>query len=216
VEEVQNVLILADNQPITRLGVIALWNRTVPEGDLFIAKDKTELIRLLPHHPAAIVMIDYALFDLSGLDHLFIISMRFPHTRWIFFSDDLSEIFLRRIVLESRFSVVMKDAPIEEIVEAFRQAVLRRPYVCERIQTLVKSRFKRDDDERLTATEREILKSIAQGKTSQMIADERRLSIHTISTHRKNIFRKIGVNNVLEATRYAARAGVIGPDDYYI
>jgi DNA-binding CsgD family transcriptional regulator len=49
-----------------------------------------------------------------------------------------------------------------------------------------------------------------------MIADERSLSIHTIATHRKNIFRKIGVNNVLEAIRYAARTGVIDAGNYYI
>jgi DNA-binding NarL/FixJ family response regulator len=216
VEETGNVLIMADNQPITRLGAISLWNRTVPDGDIFIARNRTELIHLLPRHPAATVVLDYALFDLSGLDHLFIIAMRFPLARWIIFSDDLSENFLRRIVLERRFSVVMKDAPVEEIVDAFRHSVQQKPYICERIRTLLESRIKKDENERLTATEREILKAIAQGKTSQMIADERSLSIHTIATHRKNIFRKIGVNNVLEASRYAARTGVIDAGEYYI
>ncbi|MDR1602245.1 MAG: response regulator transcription factor [Tannerella sp.] len=174
------------------------------------------MIRLLIRYPNAIIMIDYGLFDLSGPDNLFIISLRFPHTRWIFFGDDLSDNFLRRIVPDRRFSVVMKDAPVEEIEQAFRLAVLRKPYICERVRIHLKSKIKKDENERLTSTEREILKSIAQGKTSQMIADERSLSIHTIATHRKNIFRKIGVNNVLEASRYAARAGVIDVGNYYI
>ena len=41
-------------------------------------------------------------------------------------------------------------------------------------------------------------------------------SINTITTHRKNIFRKISVNNVLEASKYAVKAGIVNPSDYYI
>jgi DNA-binding CsgD family transcriptional regulator len=68
----------------------------------------------------------------------------------------------------------------------------------------------------LTPTEIEVLKSIAQSKSSQTVADERNLSIHTIATHRKNIFRKISVNNVLEATKYAVQIGIIDMTEYYI
>jgi len=49
-----------------------------------------------------------------------------------------------------------------------------------------------------------------------MIAAERCSSVHTISTHRKNIFRKIGVNNLLEATKYAVQAGIVDVTEYYI
>jgi len=214
--ETKNILVLADNQPITRLGAMTLWNNTFPDSEIVLVNNKSELIQLLPRCPYAIILIDYGLFDMSGLDNLLIISMRFPHTRWIFFSDDLSETFLRRVVLERHFSVVMKDAPIEELAEAYRQAVQQSHYICEKVEILFKEQMKKDEREGLTSTEREILRSIAQGKTSQMIADERNLSIHTISTHRKNIFRKIHVNNVLEATKYAAKVGVIDRADYLI
>ena len=42
------------------------------------------------------------------------------------------------------------------------------------------------------------------------------LSFHTINSHRKNIFRKLGVNNVHEATKYAMRAGIVDLAEYYI
>ena len=48
------------------------------------------------------------------------------------------------------------------------------------------------------------------------IAAERFSSIHTITTHRKNIFRKLEINNIHEATRYALRAGIIDSAEYYI
>ena len=68
----------------------------------------------------------------------------------------------------------------------------------------------------LTNTEKIILKEIALGKTTKEIAAERNLSFHTINSHRKNIFRKLEVNNVHEATKYAMRAGIVDMAEYYI
>jgi len=52
--------------------------------------------------------------------------------------------------------------------------------------------------------------------TTKEIAEKRFSSFHTINTHRKNIFRKLGVNNVHEATKYALRAGLVDSAEYYI
>lgn len=68
----------------------------------------------------------------------------------------------------------------------------------------------------LTKTETEIVRAIAQGKTTKEIAAERFSSIHTITTHRKNIFRKLGINTAHEATKYALRAGLVDPSEFYI
>ena len=71
-------------------------------------------------------------------------------------------------------------------------------------------------DDPLTATEREVLRLIALGKSVKEVAAERNSSIHTITTHKKNIFRKINVNTVYEATKYALRAGLVEMVEYYI
>jgi DNA-binding NarL/FixJ family response regulator len=68
----------------------------------------------------------------------------------------------------------------------------------------------------LTETETEIVKAIAQGKTTKEIANERFSSVHTITTHRKNIFRKLGVNTAHEVIKYALRAGLVDSSEFYI
>jgi len=76
-----------------------------------------------------------------------------------------------------------------------------------------------EEDERpsvLTSTEIEIVKAIAQGKSTKEIANERFSSIHTITTHRKNIFRKLGVNTAHEVIKYALRAGLVDSSEFYI
>ena len=54
------------------------------------------------------------------------------------------------------------------------------------------------------------------GMTTKEIAEKRFSSFHTVNTHRKNIFRKLNVNNVHEATKYALRAGLVDTAEYYI
>jgi NarL family two-component system response regulator LiaR len=68
----------------------------------------------------------------------------------------------------------------------------------------------------LTATEKEILKAMSLGKTTKEIAAERYSSVYTVMTHRKNIFRKLDVNNAQEAVRYAVQAGIVDVMEYYI
>ena len=73
-----------------------------------------------------------------------------------------------------------------------------------------------DETVKLTRAETEILKDIALGMTTKEIAEKRFSSFHTVNTHRKNIFRKLGVNNLHEATKYAFRAGLVDSADYCI
>jgi DNA-binding NarL/FixJ family response regulator len=216
--DTKKILILSDNQPITSGGIISLWNVIHPENVVFVAKDKAELLALLAKCPSALVVLDYTLFDMPGLETLLIIGLRFPQVRWLLFSDDLSEAFLHRIVLEKQYSIALKDASVEELKQALQSGsgAVKKQFLCERVRSILDGRTETLDKLSLTSTEKEILKAIAQGKTSQMIADERCSSIHTISTHRKNIFRKIGVNNLLEATKYAVQIGVVDMSEYYI
>ena len=214
------ILIIADNQDITKAGILYLTDR-IPDFPLVTeAADKQELLQLLQRYPQAVVLLDYTLFDLAGADELLIIQERFKQVSWILFSDELSEDFIRRILFSSEaFSIVLKDASSDEIQAALQSALRSERFICQQIHHLLSNKnLIRGPKEHpvLTFTEKEILKAIALGKTTKEIASERFSSIHTITTHRKNIFRKLEVNNVHEATKYALRAGIVDTTEYYI
>ena len=212
-------LVIADNQDITKAGILYLTDKMREVGLVTEAADKKELLRLLVRYPDAVVLLDYTLFDLNSADELIILQERFKRISWILFSEELSEDFIRRIIFSSEtFSIVLKDSFLEEIRTAIFSAFRSQRFLCNRINNLLSDRKAGQQKEHpvLTSTETEILKSIALGKTTKEIAAERFSSIHTITTHRKNIFRKIEVNNLHEATRYALRAGIIDSAEYYI
>ena len=91
-------------------------------------------------------------------------------------------------------------------------------FVCQRMMEVLLTPVQQEPEEKvnLTKTETEILKDIALGMTTKEIAEKRFSSFHTVNTHRKNIFRKLSVNNVHEATKYALRDGLVDSAEYYI
>jgi DNA-binding NarL/FixJ family response regulator len=127
---------------------------------------------------------------------------------------------MRRVAYSShQFSVLFKDGPISEVRVALQSVTQRNTrYLSQRTLEVILSQQQEEEKAAniLTHTETEIVKAIAQGKTTKEIAAERFLSIHTVTTHRKNIFRKLGINTAHEATKYALRAGLIDSSEFYI
>ncbi len=182
-------IILADNQDISR---------------------RAELIAELKENPSSVVVIDYTKFDLASSDELLNLSERFPFAMWVLFSDDLTEQLIRRLSVEQQFSMILKDDSAQEIITALKCAITGVRFLCHQVTNLLltpsaqQSLAERDQ---LTATEKEVLRQIALGKSVKEVAVER---------NSKNIFRKINVNTVYEATKYALRAGLVEMVEYYI
>lgn len=210
---------LSDNQDITRAGLQYVIQSIDPAAEFHRAEDKAELVSQLKSHSDAVVVIDYTLFDLNDVEELQILHDRFPEVAWILFSVDLSVSFVKRAVsIGQSVSILLKESSLHEIKECIQYAFHRRRYICQRMteQLLTPRQPAPADEARLTPTETEILKDIALGMTTKEIAEKRFSSFHTVNTHRKNIFRKIGVNNIHEATKYALRAGLVDSAEYYI
>jgi len=68
----------------------------------------------------------------------------------------------------------------------------------------------------LTTSELEIVKLIAGGMTTKEIANKKNISFHTVISHRKNIFKKLSINNSSELIMFAIRKGLIDSVDYSI
>ena len=210
--------ILADNQELTRFALENLLQQD-ETAVVYRAFDKAGLVALLKEHESAIVILDYTLFDFTDEDQLLIVAERFALSQWVLLSEELTSRFLRRVVYSShQFSVVFKDGPMQEVREALQSASRHNRYISQRALEAIISQQQEDDEQPsvLTSTETEIVKAIAQGKTTKEIASERFSSIHTITTHRKNIFRKLGVNTAHEVVKYALRAGLIDSSEFYI
>ena len=210
--------IIADNQELTRFALERLIKRD-ESNVVYKAFDRAGLIQLLKEHESAVVLLDYTLFDFADEDQLLIVAERFALSQWILISDDLTPAFLRRVVYSShQFSIVYKDGPLKDVRDALEAVSRHTRHISQRALEIIITHQQAEEDRPsiLTETETEIVRAIAQGKSTKEIAAERFSSVHTITTHRKNIFRKLGVNTAHEVVKYALRAGLVDSSEFYI
>ncbi|MDR1381398.1 MAG: response regulator transcription factor [Tannerella sp.] len=211
--------ILADNQFVTNEGIFAILERKGTENIVRV-RTMNELQEKLSKFPDAVVMLDYTLFDFTSMQQMLNVKAAARKSAWILFSNELGEHFLRYVILsDPTVSVVMKNDSRKEIMAALENAESGFSYICESVEQILQNETPSNADTdpvHLTASEKIILHEIALGKTTKEIAYEKNLSFHTVNSHRKNIFRKLEINNVHEAIKYAIRAGIFDVAEYYI
>ena len=212
------VFILADNQALTRAG----WQRILAQyyvgvGQQVVSSKQALVEALEQTHGRFIVLLDYALFDLQSLDELLVLEKRFRDSYWLLVANELNEPMIRRLSAELHVGFLLKECGAEEIRTALQCAVQDEPFYCHMVANVLAATPEPETTPLLlTPTETEILKLIAHGKSVKEIAALRNSSVHTVTTHKKNLFRKLEVSNVYEATKYALRAGLVEMMEYYI
>lgn len=212
----QTTIILADNQDITRIGIQALLTKV--GGDKYPQErvetiDELESVMLRSEAP--VVILDMDSMEIHSAQELLLLYEKQPMTRWVLFQQEISDQLLAAFGGMPSVSIILKSNSAEEIRAALKSVLQAERYLCHQVTNRILSRRKQEEDSHLTQSELEILRLIALGKSVKEIAALRFSSAHTIVTHKKNIFRKIEVNSVYEATRYALRNGLI-ESDYYI
>jgi DNA-binding NarL/FixJ family response regulator len=210
--------IIADNRDITRAGLISYIKEIDTDFCLTEVNSYVGLLEELRMSPKSIVITDYSLFDFSSLAHMLNIKSGANKSTWLLFSEEPGEHFLRQLLLsDDSISVVLKNSSKKNITEALVAVKEDDVYWCEYAEAVMRSEIENAKPTiNLTASEKKILHEIALGKTTKEIAVEKNLSFHTVNTHRRNIYSKLGVNSVNEATRYALQAGLIDLMEYYI
>ena len=113
---------------------------------------------------------------------------------------------------------VLKSVADVDLVNACRAAVRGESFVYPgAMSTLVRDyldRMRRGEpvpDTVLTPREDQVLKLVAEGRTSREIAETLVISLKTVERHRENILAKLGMRDRTQLTRYAIRAGLIEP-----
>jgi DNA-binding NarL/FixJ family response regulator len=113
---------------------------------------------------------------------------------------------------------VLKSVANRDLIEACRATMRGEPFLYPAAVTaLVRDYLERAQDgeespkDPLTARELEVVKLIAEGHTSEEIAEMLVISRKTVDRHRANILEKLEMRNRVELTRYAIRRGLVEP-----
>lgn len=215
--------VLADHAELSLIGLRTIF-QGVPRVRLVgEARDRTALMDLLAAERPHVVLIDHTAHGFGaevireGLRH----SRR---TRFVSITPDPSQLALMSALRAGVTSYVKKDCGVQEIIDAVLRTADGEKFFCGKIIDAIQRAsldVERIIDDPLTCEpvvlserEREILGLIVDGFSYTRIADRLCLSAHTVTTHRRNIMHKLGVNNTAAVVMYAVKSGLVSPNKF--
>jgi DNA-binding NarL/FixJ family response regulator len=185
-----------------------------------VVTEKNDLINTLKLKNVSILIIDPSLVDIAGFNELKEIMCSFPELKLLVITNNISKKELHEFNTIGVTNIVLKTAGKEEIIEALNAVINgKKHYSNELLELLFETNERKNTIEetgQLTNSEIEIVRLIAEGLTTKEIAARKFISFHTVISHRKNIFRKLGVTSISELIMYSIKVGWINTIEYYI
>jgi DNA-binding NarL/FixJ family response regulator len=168
----------------------------------------------------ALLITDPLLMDYNGMDDLIKVRQKYPQISILILTQSITKIEFVELRKAGITSIIFKTTGREELFAAIKATLKGRKYYTPDLLDLMVDRNEslafEEESKNLTFSEIEIVKMIANGYTTKEIATQRNVSFHTVNTHRKNIFRKLGVTNASELIMQAIKSGWIDNIEYYI
>lgn len=164
------------------------------------ANDGELLIDLVRKKQPQVVITDIRMPKCDGISATKIIKKEFPHIKVIAFSMfDQSEA-VNQMKLAGATGYIMKNSPLKKLIEAIRIVAKGTTFYDDAITSFDTTS---KEEILLSSREKEILRLIGEGKTSQEIADQLFIGKSTVDTHRKNILKKMNIHGKTDLIRFA-------------
>jgi DNA-binding NarL/FixJ family response regulator len=156
------------------------------------------------------VLLDVSLPDGHGIELVKDLKARYPDLRVLVLSMHDEVLYAERAIRAGASGYIMKQEPTDTVLTAARQILSGKPYLSPKLQERVLQRFAAgisepvtSELERLTDRELEVFELIGRGRGTREIAEQLRLSVSTVETHRAHLKEKLELDSAPELVRRA-------------
>jgi DNA-binding NarL/FixJ family response regulator len=215
-----NVLV-ADGNLLMRLGLRSLVSANRDFNCADEAENSAEMFRKAGRSRPDVLIIDHTSvgFDLGDIPRM---TTAFPGLKVLAITRAMPKEHINQSIASGVCSYLLKDCDQAEINEAIYATAKGEQFFCGKIVTGILNAPVDTTDicaiscdgVRISAREVEIIRLVAEGLSNKEIAEKLFLSVHTITTHRKNIMNKLGVNNTAGLVLFALKQEIISPNKY--
>lgn len=211
-------ILLADDHALVRRGVRLILDNEPGLTVVAEAGDGAEAVgQARAHHPD-LAILDVAMPRMTGLQAARELSRTQPELRILMLTMHDNEQYFFEALSAGACGYVLKSVADRDLVDACHAAMRGEPFLYPgAVSALIRDYLSRARDgdvipgRAITPREEEILKLVAEGHTSQQIADILVISVKTVERHRANLLQKLGLKDRLDLARYAIRVGLIEP-----
>lgn len=208
-------ILLADDHQMFREALRLLLERNPDFEVVAETGDGLEVFALARAVSPDIVCLDIGMPGLNGIEIARQVTAALPRIKVIALSTFSDRRYVKDMLNAGAAAYVTKAQAGVELLRAIDAVRRNRSYLCPDATDAVKeAMFDQTGDRpppgtRLGARERQVLQLVADGFTSQQIAERLGIALSTVEVHRRNIMRKLGVDGVAGLTRYAVRTGIV-------
>jgi DNA-binding NarL/FixJ family response regulator len=208
-------VLLVDDHAILRDGLRALLALCDDIEVIGEAGDGQEAITSVQHFNPDVVVMDMAMPGMDGLEATRQIIKEHPQTRVLVLSQHDNERYILPVLRAGAMGYLLKSAVGEELVTAIRTVARGESYLHPSIARMVLQDYQHpqpevnEDNYGLTQREKQVLKLVAEGRTSQEIAELLHLSKKTVMCHRANIYQKLGTHNRTDLIKCAVQLELV-------
>ena len=211
-------IVLADDHVLVRQGLRRILEERADLEVVGEAGDGLELLNLLNRLTPHLVILDIFMPNLRGIEAIHEIKMIHPDINVLILTMNKDKEYLYWALSAGAKGYLLKEDADKELFSAIEKVRQDKTYISpffsdEVIDDLVqagkgnvKAIFEIDP---LTTREREVLKLIAEGKSSKEIAHLLFISVFTVNNHRASIMEKLNLKKATDLVKYAIRKGYI-------
>lgn len=211
-------VLLADDHALVRSGIRMILETLDGVQIVGETADGRDALALVESLRPDVALLDISMRDLNGIDTTAWIRSRVPETRVMILSMHTGEDYVSQSLRAGASGYLLKDATPAELEFALRAVARGETYLSPRVSGAVVEKYLQSADraagplEALSARQREILRLIAEGRSTKQMAAQLGVSVKTVETHRALLMERLGIHDVAGLVRLAVRAGIVPAD----
>ncbi|PKP29894.1 MAG: DNA-binding response regulator [Bacteroidetes bacterium HGW-Bacteroidetes-16] len=208
-------ILIADDHQLFREGLMTLLSSALNIEIVAQAENGKQTIEKAKKLNPDIILMDIGMPIINGIEATGILQMEAPKIKVIALTMHSEKHFIKGMLEAGAYGYLFKNCAYDELIDAINTVYAGKKYLSDDITEFIihdyigKPKNKQEDDPQLSAREMEILKLIADGKTSREISELLFVSIKTIGTHKQNILNKLNMNSTADLVKYAIKKGLI-------
>ena len=210
-------ILLVDDHQVLREGLRSLLERQPDMQVVGEAADGMMALRLVRELDPDVVIMDVNMPGMDGIDVTRMISRDHPNIKVLALSMYLRKTFVSEMFKSGAVGYLLKESTFAEIAEAIHTVMSGEKYVSTRVAGLLVDEYLQTGQgdpakPQLTKRELEVVRMLADGKSSKEIGLITETSVKTVDACRRRMMQKLGIRSMAELVKYAIREGLTTVD----